>query len=135
MLCGQGVLLRYPYEYDYLVCFLPRERCNDWLGKIFGHVMLFRNVTADCSIKIEPTWGGTMIIPYTCNVNDIRDSLNLEYRTYVFHVKHDDMQRLNVILWGSCVGIVKNILGIRAFWMLIPWQLERYIKRIKKGGK
>lgn len=131
---GQGLLLRYPYEYDYLVCFQPRERCKDWLGKIFGHVMLMRNVTGECAIKIEPTWGGTMIIPYTCNVKTIWDALNLEYRTYVYSVKHDDMKRLNMVLFGSCVGTVKNLLGIRAWWIITPWQLERYIKRLKKDG-
>lgn len=127
--CG---VLKYEYNYDYLVCFKQPKDCGNWLGKLFGHVMLYRNVSATTSIRIEPTLGGTLIVPYKSNVKAFLSDVQVDYDTYVWIVKHKDVQGINVILFGTCVGIVKNLLGIKAWWVLIPWQLKRYIKKRRK---
>ena len=105
--------MRHRYDVDYLVCFRARKDCENWLGKIFGHVLLYRNISAINSVRIEPTLYGTLIIPYTCNVNSIAESLKKEYSSFIWHVKHEDMQKVNFICGvGTCVSIVKNLLGI-----------------------
>lgn len=34
-----------------------------------------------------------------------------------------------VLMPATCVSIVKSILGIRAWWVLTPWQLAKYIEK------
>lgn len=120
--------LQYRYDYDWCVCFRPRKDCENWLGKIFGHVLLYRNISAINCVRIEPTLYGTLIVPYTCNVNSIAKSLNEDYSTFIWHTKQEDMSRINFICGiGTCVSIVKNLLGIRAWCVITPRQLEKYI--------
>lgn len=33
------------------------------------------------------------------------------------------------VMLGTCVGAVKRVMGIRAAWVLTPYQLYRYLKR------
>jgi len=120
--------LKFRYDYDYLVCFQYKD--NETLhGKLFGHVLLYRNVNGTSSIKINPTINGTLIIPYTANVNIFYKSLLRDYNCYIYTVKHEDVQKINVMFGvATCVSIVKNMLGIRAWWIITPRQLERYIQ-------
>jgi len=124
-------VLKFRYDYDYLVAFKDRSKCGNWLGRIFGHCFLYRNITATTSIRIEPSLSGTLIIPYKCNVKEIMADLAVDYNIYVWTVKHEDVQKPNILMFGSCVGIVKNLLGIRKWWVITPKQLEKYIKRSK----
>lgn len=39
------------------------------------------------------------------------------------------MMRLPYAMVGSCVGMVKAILSIDAWWVLTPWQLHRYLEQ------
>ena len=126
-------VLKFEYRYDYLVVFKDRSKCGNWLGRIFGHCFLYRNVTATTSIRIDPSIGGTLIIPYKCNVKEIMADLAVDYNIYVWTVKHEDVQKPNILMFGSCVGIVKNLLGIRKPWILTPRQLEKYIKGVLNG--
>jgi len=121
--------LKFRYDYDYLICFKPKERCGTWLGRMFGHVILFRNITATTSIRIETTLGGTLIVPYKCNVREILPELICDFSTHVWNVKHEDMAGVNIMMVNSCVGIIKNMLGIKAWWIILPKQLENYIKK------
>ena len=122
-------ILHNRYDYDFLVCFKGRKQCKNLLGKMFGHVFLFRNVSAINSIRIEPTLYGTLIVPYAANVKQFAKSLAEEYNTYVYTVVHEDYEKLNFMLGCSCVSIVKNILGIRKWWIWTPKQLEKYINK------
>lgn len=33
------------------------------------------------------------------------------------------------MIYGTCTGLVKRILGVRCAWLKTPWQLYRYLKR------
>ena len=125
--------LKYRYDVDYLVCFDFKN--NTTLhGKIFGHVFIMRNVSGINSIKINPTINGTLIVPFSCNINSIYNELSQEYSVYVYTVKHEDIMKMNIMFGCTCVSIVKNLLGIRAWWIQTPRQLERYISRREKHG-
>jgi hypothetical protein len=72
-------VLKFEYRYDYLVAFKDRSKCGNWLGRIFGHCFLYRNITATTSIRIDPSIGGTLIIPYKCNVKEIMADSDLDF--------------------------------------------------------
>ena len=123
-------ILQHRYDYDYLVCFKKPSDCKNPIGRIFGHVFMFRNVSAISSIRIEPTWHGTLIVPYTSNVKVFAKSLAEEYTCYSYTSLHEDFQKVNLCLGCTCVSMVKNILGIRKWFIFTPAQLEKYINRV-----
>ena len=125
---GREGILKYRYDYDWMVCF-QYKTCKNWVGKLFGHVILFRNVSAINSIRVEPAWCGMLLIPYSINVKNIAKSLSEEYNCYVYTSLNEDYERVNLMLGFSCVSIVKNLLGINAWWIWTPRQLERYINK------
>ena len=117
------------YTYDYLVCFQPKKTGTSWIGKIFGHVILWRNVNAICSIRIEPTLQGMLIVPYNQNVNNFIDSLGKEYRTYIWRTNSKDLVQSNYIPEiFNCVSVAKRLLGIQKWYIITPRQLEEFIK-------
>lgn len=118
------------YDVDYLVLF-QYENNKTWAGKLFGHVFLWRNITEFTSIKINHTFQGTQIIPYTSNINLIYNDLQKYYNCYVWKTKDEDFHKTNMNMLCTCVSEVKRMLGIRAWWIITPKQLERYL--IKKG--
>ena len=125
---GNGKL---KHKFDCLLCF-KYENNPTWLGKIFGHCCIYRNIGKGMSIKIDPTFDGTMIIPYKLEIQDYLPALQLEYNGYVLDIDVGKW-KTNILLFGSCVGIIKNMLGIRAWWVITPKQLERYIIRRESG--
>lgn len=125
--------LKFEYNYDYLVCFDYNTKAT-LHGRLFGHVFLYRNITATCSVKINPTISGIMMIPYTSRIQTFANSLIEDYNCYVYRVTHQEFMKPQAILGvGTCVSIVKNFLGVRAWWIITPKQLEKYLK--KKGER
>lgn len=114
------------YDWDFLVCFKYGDVSNFW-GRIFGHCCVFRNVTDNSSVKIDPCFCGIYVIPYSANILTFAESLKKEYNCYVWSVKHDDFSGYNLPLFGTCVNVLKSVLGIKAWWIITPKQLERYI--------
>jgi hypothetical protein len=118
--------LRHRYDWDYLVCFKYVGYKNLW-GKIFGHCLLWRNVADDYCIKIDPCFVGTYIVPYSVNVKKFAEPLKKDYNCYVWGVRHEDFDGYNLPVIGTCVNVIKSMLGIRKWWIITPRQLERYI--------
>lgn len=117
------------YNYDYLVCFQPRQTGCSWIAKTFGHIVLWRNIGKEYCIRIEPTFEGILIVPYMCNVNDLSEEISKEYRCYVYKTKTEDFKKRNYwVGFNSCVGITKRVLGISKPFILTPDQLEQHIK-------
>lgn len=116
------------YVYDYLVCFQPKETGTSLLGRLFGHVILWRNINAICSVRIEPTLEGMLIVPYNQNVNNFMESLAKEYKTYIWRTKTEDFSKKSYFPeLFTCVSVAKRLLGIQKWWIITPRQLEKYI--------
>ena len=52
----------------------------------------------------------------------------------VLIIDADRAPRPPFLMAGTCVGLVKAMLGIRAAWVLTPYQLYRYLKRRTHHG-
>ena len=121
------------YTFDYLVCFQPKETCTSLLAKLFGHVVLWRNITSICCVRIEPTIEGMLIVPYNANVNDFMENLEKDFKTYIWRTKIEDFSKKSYFFeMFSCVSVAKQLLGIKKWCIITPRQLERYI--ISKNG-
>jgi len=117
------------YEYDYLVCFQPKKTGSSWVARWWGHIVLWRNMTKDFCIRLEPTLEGLLILRYTCNVNDLSEELSKDYRCYIYKTKTENFKKRNYwVGFNTCVGITKRLLGIRKPFIFTPNQLESYIK-------
>lgn len=133
MKINKPLMLPPSYTFDYLVCFQSKEKCNSLLGKLFGHVILWRNITAISCVRIEPTLEGLLVVPYNANVNDFMESLGKDFKTYIWRTKIEDFTQKRYFLEPfTCVSVAKQLLGIKKWWIMTPKQLERYI--ISKNG-
>jgi hypothetical protein len=118
------------YEYDYLVCFQPRKKANSWVGRWFGHIVLWRNILNDSSVRIEPTLEGILIVPYVALVNDMLDDIAKDYRCYIYRTKTDNFKKRNYFVgFNSCVGITKRLLGLSKPFIWFPFQLEKFLEQ------
>ncbi|NKB59010.1 MAG: hypothetical protein GKS00_22005 [Alphaproteobacteria bacterium] len=52
-----------------------------------------------------------------------------EHGFTVLRVTAPGLPPCSPVMLGTCVGAVKRVLGLRAPWVLTPYQLYRYLKR------
>ena len=60
---------------------------------------------------------------------DLAGYLRREHGFTVIEVEVERLPRQPFPMLGSCVGLVKAVLSIRAPWVLTPYQLYRYLRR------
>lgn len=60
---------------------------------------------------------------------DLIDYYRRERGFMVMQIDADRAPRGPFMMAGTCVGLVKAWLGVRAFWVITPYQLYRYLKR------
>ena len=119
--------IQHKYDWDFLVCFKYDKKSKNPFGRIFGHCCVFRNVTDNSSVRIDPCFCGIYVIPYNANILTFAESLKKDYNCYVWGVRHDDFKGYNLPIIGDCVNVIKSLLGIKAWWVITPRQLEKYI--------
>lgn len=124
------------YDWEFLVCYKQPKHCSHFIGRIFGHVFLWRQVTKDSCVKIEPTMFGLLVIPYGCSLLELVDNIKKEAYTCVYETLEEDFQKVNIEFgFFHCTSIVKMCLGIRAWWIVLPWQLFMYCKTGGNHGR
>jgi len=125
---------------DYYIIFVNTDYRNVFLKRLkqgFQHVIA---VKKSCGGKFwivtNPMQNYTLIdiIPIRDypNVRDLilhPDATVVEYRAFI-----KDRKRHRVHFM-SCVEITKSLLGIRAAWVVTPWQLYKYLTGGNRHGR
>lgn len=128
-----------------LVCFHDKEShhwANRWLKPGFWHVFV---CVCDCP-EIEPLSNGghasahwiridaqdgkpafEVVAPSTFDLATLYASEGLT----VLEIESEGRRPLWPWMCANCVGVAKMVLGIRAWWVLTPWQLYNHVLRLQ----
>lgn len=104
-----------------------------YLRKQFRHVFIVVLDRRDYWIGIDGMDG----LPQTNVVAGVDFDLLGHYREQgftVLEINADRAPRPLFLMAGTCTGLVKVMLGVRAPWIFTPYQLHRYLKRRIQHG-
>lgn len=123
------------YERTYYVCFRKADKWSWWhifTGKKYAHCASFTPLVAGNWLFIDPTSGGIFIIEYLSYQHIIND-LTRQFQVMLeIKTNYDKLYtpRAKGIL--TCVSVIKNMLGIKKWWIVTPKQL---MKELYKNGR
>lgn len=88
---------------------------------------------ADCWVVVDPMSHYTAVAHFPLSQEfDLAAWYRQHGLTVVRIENRSPSKRVILLMPHSCVECVKRILGIRAAWVLTPWQLYRYVNKTRK---
>jgi hypothetical protein len=121
------------YKRDFYVCF--REAKGNYWWKIFtgkkrSHIFLITACEINSCVKIECSNGGMGVYAYSRSADDMaRHELSDGCEVIQYLVEEKDMVTPYPKLLRNCVSVAKDLLGIRAWWIITPDQLFKELLR------
>lgn len=121
------------YQRTFIIVFKRAEKKRWWMNFIderFAHCFLITQLSGQGSIVIDPSEGGMGL--YQCS-RDAREmafeAVQKGFTVASYTACGSDMRKPRVKFFRTCVGICKDFLGIRKWWIITPKQLYREIAR------
>lgn len=120
------------YQRKYYVVFKTAEKkkwYNFLLHKKFSHCALLTSGWRG-SIEINPSEGGIGLYTRQNSVEDlvaIAQAQGLIVCEYM--AREEQINQAYKKFFRSCVGICKDFLGIRKWWIVTPYQLYKEVKK------
>ena len=123
------------YARDYYVAFRKSDKFSWWnlfIGKELGHCLAFTPLVSGSWIMIDTTLGGIFIVEYLTKehiFNDITSKFD-----YIVEIRTDYGKLFSPRYKGliTCVSVIKNLLGIKKWWIISPKQL---LRELEKNGR
>ncbi len=126
---------RKEYSRIYYIVFTKLPRLRWWqffVSKEINHCYVITAVTEDTSIVINQTERGTVIEGYDKSVEDLVINANHPHNQIVWQkVKLSDFKKNRVAISRTCIGMTKDMLGIRKPFIITAQQLFNYLIRGK----
>jgi hypothetical protein len=109
-----------------------------FLKQGYGHLYIIQDITdTDSFILLVPLYNDLRIV--FIKSEDKEEMLITKVRCAYYIEKAERLLgssfHLRLINPFTCVGIAKYYFGIRRWWIITPWQLAKYLEKIRKGKR
>lgn len=117
-----------------LVFSQPKDQPSGWvwlrlLRRGYWHVCAWVQA-GDNWVLIDPLASGTLVMVTACNTETLIGAYDRQpVRLLMVDIPPPGLHPPRPHGVGSCVDAVKRLIGLRAWWVVTPYQLYRHLKK------
>lgn len=119
------------YKRKFYVVFKGEEKRKWWgtfLDKRFRHCFLITDGPNKDALVINPSEGGTGVYFYSKTAYAMAiESIHKGFIVAEYTAQESNLAKPRLKFFRTCVGICKDFLGIKKWWVITPKQLYREV--------